>query len=96
MSLEEEAGGSNLERGCLCAGLVSESCLILCDLTDYSLPGSSVHGIFQERILEWFQCLPPEDRPNPGIKPRSLALKADSLLSELPGKLYRGWDVFIC
>ena len=25
----------------------------LCDLMDYNLPGSSVHGIFQARILEW-------------------------------------------
>ena len=25
----------------------------LCDLMDYSLPGSSVHGIFQARVLEW-------------------------------------------
>ena len=27
--------------------------LSLCDPMDYSLPGSSVHGIFQARILEW-------------------------------------------
>ena len=25
----------------------------LSDPTDYSLPGSSVHGIFQARVLEW-------------------------------------------
>ena len=30
-----------------------QSCLILCDLVDCSLPGSSVHGILQTRILEW-------------------------------------------
>ena len=24
-----------------------------CDPMDYSLPGSSVHGIFQTKILEW-------------------------------------------
>ena len=29
------------------------SCLTLCDLMDCSLPGSSVHGILQARILEW-------------------------------------------
>ena len=29
------------------------SCPILCDPMDGSLPGSSVHGIFQARILEW-------------------------------------------
>ena len=28
-------------------------CLNLCDPRDYSLPGFSVHGIFQARILEW-------------------------------------------
>ena len=30
-----------------------QSCLTLCDPTDGSLPGSSVHGIFQARVLEW-------------------------------------------
>ena len=30
-----------------------QSCLILCDPMDCSPPGSSVHGIFQARILEW-------------------------------------------
>ena len=29
------------------------SCPTLCDPMDYSLPGSSIHGIFQARILEW-------------------------------------------
>ena len=33
--------------------LVIQSCLTLCDSLDYSLPGSSVHGILQARILEW-------------------------------------------
>ena len=33
--------------------LVSQSCLTLCDPIDCSLPGSSVHGILQARILEW-------------------------------------------
>ena len=28
-------------------------CLTLCDPTDWSLPGSSVHGILQARTLEW-------------------------------------------
>ena len=32
---------------------VAQSCLTLCDPMDCSLPGSSVHGIFQARILEW-------------------------------------------
>ena len=29
------------------------SCLTLCDSMDSNLPGSSVHGILQARILEW-------------------------------------------
>ena len=33
--------------------LVTQSCLILCDPMDCSLPGSSVLGILQARILEW-------------------------------------------
>ena len=32
---------------------VAQSCLTPCDPTDCSLPGSSVHGIFQARVLEW-------------------------------------------
>ena len=33
--------------------LVAQSCLTLCDPMDYGLPGFSVHGILQARILEW-------------------------------------------
>ena len=32
---------------------VGQSCLTLSDPVDCSLPGSSVHGIFQARVLEW-------------------------------------------
>ena len=32
---------------------VAQSCLTLRDPMDCSLPGSSVHGIFQTRVLEW-------------------------------------------
>ena len=33
--------------------LATQLCLILCDPMDCNLPGSSVHGILQARILEW-------------------------------------------
>ena len=36
------------------AAKLLQSCLILCDPTDGSPPGSSVPGILQARILEWF------------------------------------------
>ena len=32
---------------------VAQSCVTLCDPMDCSLPGSSVHGIFQSLVLEW-------------------------------------------
>ena len=32
---------------------VSQSCPTLCNTMDCSLPGSSVHGIFQAIVLEW-------------------------------------------
>ena len=37
---------------CVCV-LVILSSLSLCDLMDYNLPGSSVRGILQARVLEW-------------------------------------------
>ena len=59
------------------------SCPTLCTPMDCSLPGSSVHGNCQARILE-FPSL--GDLPNPQIEPRSPTLQVDSLPSERPGK----------
>ena len=44
----------------------------LYDPVDCCLPGSSVHGIFQARILEWIAMPSSGDLPNPGFKPTSL------------------------
>ena len=35
------------------AAKLLQSCPTLCDPTDRSPPGSSIHGIFQARVLEW-------------------------------------------
>ena len=32
---------------------VTQSCPTVCDPVDCGLPGSSVHGIFQARVVEW-------------------------------------------
>ena len=48
--------------------LIAQLCPILCDPMDYSPPGSSVHGIFQARILEWIAIPSPGDLPDPGIE----------------------------
>jgi len=37
----------------MCESEVAQSCLTLRDPMDCSPPGSSVHGIFQARVLEW-------------------------------------------
>ena len=57
-----DSPGKNTGVGChfllQCMKVKSESevaqlCPTLSDPMDYSLPGSSVHGIFQARVLEW-------------------------------------------
>ena len=68
--------------------LVTQSCRTFCDPMYYSPPGSSVHGIFQARILDWTAISFSGDLPDPEIKPGSPALQADSLLHKLPGKPY--------
>ena len=67
--------------------LVTQSCLTVCDPMDCSPPGSSVHEIFSRQ--GYWSVLPfpsPGDLPNPGIEPRSPALQADSLPTELQWK----------
>ena len=69
---------------------VTQSCLTLCD----PMAIHTVHGIFQARILEWVTFPPPGDLLNPGIKPRSPTLQADSLPAEPPGKPNRAKETF--
>ena len=73
-----DSPGKNTGVGChfllQCMKVKSESedtqwCLTLSDPMDRSLPGSSVHGIFQARVLVWV----------------AIALQADSLLTYLSG-----------
>ena len=65
---------------------IAQSCQTLCDPMDCSLPGFSVHGIFQARVLSRLPFPSPGNLPNPGIKPRSLTLQADALSFVPPGK----------
>ena len=43
-------------------------------------------GFSRQEYWSRLPCPPPGDLPNPGLEPRSPALRADSLLSELSGK----------
>ena len=47
---------------------VAQSCLTLCDPVDCSLPGSSIYGIFQARVLEWGAIIFSNDKPRQCIK----------------------------
>ena len=64
-----------------------KSCPTLCDPVDCSLPGSSVHGILQARILEWVAISFSRGFSQP--RDRTRALGADALTSEPPGKPFR-------
>ena len=47
-----------LQSMCVCSA--SQLCLTLCNTMDWSPQGSSVHGIFQARILEWLSFSSPD------------------------------------
>ena len=69
--------------------LVTKSCLILCDPRDCSpLPHQAPLSMEFSRQEYWsrWPFPSPGDLPGPGIKPRSSALQAGSLMSETPGK----------
>ena len=70
---------------CVCVCVLS--CPTLCDPLDCSPPGSSVHGIFQARILEGLPFPTPGHLPDSGIEPVFLAVAGEYLTTETPGKL---------
>ena len=65
---------------------VAQSCLTLCNPVDCSLPGSSIHGILQARILEWVAISFSRGSSQPRDRTLSPALEADALTSEAPEK----------
>ena len=70
----------------MCACLIAQSCPTLCNPMDRSPPGSSVHGIFQARILEWVAIFYSRDLLDPGIEPISPALAGRFFTTEPPGE----------
>ena len=75
-----------------------QSCLTLCDPMDYSLPGSSVHGILQARILEWVAMpssrgsSPPRDRTQVSC---GSCIAGGFFTAEPPGKPNMTWGKLI-
>ena len=70
-------------------------CPTLCDPIDYSLPGFSVHGILQARILKWVAIPFPVELPDPGIEPCSPELQGDSLPSEPIQSIFKQKQTYI-
>ena len=70
---------------CLVASVVSDS---LWPPWTVAHQGPLSMGFSRQEYWSGLLCLPPEDLPNPGIKPGYPALWADSLPSEPPGKTH--------
>ena len=67
--------------------LVTQSCPTLCDPMDcVACQAPLSMELSRQEYRNGLPFLSPGDLPHPGIKPRSPALQADSLLSEPPGK----------
>ena len=72
---------------------VAQSCLTLCDPMDCRLPGCSVRGILQARVMEWDCCfllqgIFPTQGSNLGLW--SPALAGGFFTTEPPGKALHG------
>ena len=67
-------------------GLVDKSSPTLCHPMDCNLPGSSVPGIFQARVLDQGAISLSRDLPKPGMEPKSPALAGGFFTTEPPGK----------
>ena len=62
--------------------LVAQSCPILCDLLDYSLPGSSAHEILQAKTLEWVAIL---------FSRGSFQSRSHACVSHIAGRFFTIW-----
>ena len=79
--------GIDIRKVNVCGWWIAQSCQTLWDPTDSSPPGSSVHGDSPSKNTGvGCHALLQGNLLNPGIKPRSPKLQADSLPSEPPGK----------
>ena len=67
-------------------GLVAMLCPTLATPWTIALQVPLSMGFSRKEYWSWLTFPSPEDLPNPGIKPGSLALQADSLPTELQGR----------
>ena len=76
-------------------GLVAKSCLTLTTPQALAHQAPLLMGFSRQGCWTGLPFIPPGDLPNPGIKARSPALQADSLLTAM-GKPYRLWCTSLC
>ena len=69
---------------CMCS--VAQSCLTLCDIMDYSPPGSFVQGIFRQEYWKGLPFPSPGDLSNPRTETVYLELAGRFFTTEPPGK----------
>ena len=72
----------------------------LCNPMDCSLSGSSIHGIFQARVVEWVAISFSRDISTQGLNPGLLHCRQMLLPSEPPGNptkmyIYMNWQYFV-
>ena len=84
------------------AGLSANKCEPLSCVRLFVTPWTVAHqtplsiGILPEEHTSGLACPSPGYLPNPGIEPRSLALQADSLLPQSPGKTLDNKKLWLC
>ena len=66
---------------------VAQSCPTLCDPMDCSLPGSSLHGILQARVLEWVAI---------SFSRGSSWPRDWTQVSRIPGRRFNLWAISLC
>jgi len=71
---------------------VAQSCPTLCDPMDCSYQAPPSMGFSRQEYWSWLPSSSPGDLPDPGIKPGSPTMEADSLTSEPSGKPNRQID----
>ena len=86
-----ERGFCTLVMVCCCCCSVPQLCSTPCDPKDCSLPGSSVHGISQARILEWVAILFPRGSSQPRDWTHISSLAGGFFTTELPVKTWWWW-----
>ena len=73
--------------------LVIQSCLMFCDPMDHNLQAPLSMEFSRQEYWRGLPFPSPEDIPNPGFEPGSLALPGDALSSEAQGRPKQSYHI---